>query len=321
MDDTTPTLAPGASFSEINQSAPEPAEAGTSAIDGGAEVSAKDGGETPAELPGVLQENGEAKGGDDEGDTPDLSLDPELEKHPVLKAKWEAYKAQKERGIQQFMEKQKAQAQESAQFKDDWEPLVEHYQRFEQGPEAALAAFKEFGQQLEQHYKVPFLSQAQAHAQTQTITEPDGSKYGLEYQSDDKVVDIVLERVGKLLDDRFGKLDPVIKSHESAQQEAAVSSKANSALAGIQSLYQTSAAPWITGEMVAGAMREFPGLEPLPAFKAKYADEIARYMASNSQALRTPRVKDMVRDETGAKHSESLLPGATFGEINRAASL
>lgn len=313
MDVQTPVAEPsyGASFGEIATEAPV-TEAPTATPDPVVEEAepAKDGGQDDEPL-GILKDDDPK---DEDEDGVDLAIDPDLERHPVLKAKWEAYKAQKERGIQKFIEDHKSKVAEIESFKTEWEPLVREYQRFNEGPDEALRAYQEFGQRLEAYYKIPFNG---GHASQSEEAQQAGSKYGLEFDSDDKVVDVVLDRVGKMFDERFGKLEPVLKDHESRAQEAQRAEQAKAALPSIQAEHQTSAKPWVDVQMVESAMKRYPNLAPDEAFALAYRKEIAKYVAEHSQGSSAQKVRPLPTGMAGGAAQADLRHGATFGEIAR----
>jgi hypothetical protein len=309
-----PTLAEGASFGDIvgtetqqpEASSEATPEAGTEAVEGATDGSTTS--EASPEVPGILKDDEGKEGGED---TPDLSIDPDLEKHPILKAKWEAFRAQKEKGIQQFLEKHNSEKSELSQFKDQYEPLVEFYQEFE-NPETVDAAFERMRETLEKTYGRPF---GRENAPASDDSEGgDKSKYGLEFASDDKVVDtaakILLPQIEKLLDSRLG---PVSEDFKARQAEREASQKATKALPSLKAEFEVTAEPWVTPEKVLEAMKAYPGIDPRAAFAAHFVKEIARYTAKHAGGQQT--VRSLPRNDIGAKTRADLKEGASFAEI------
>ena len=140
------------------------------------------------------------------------------------------------------------------------------------------------------------------------------SKYGFEFTSDDKVVDVVLAAMDKRLDVRFGRLDPLLKDHESAQAAREASTKATQALPRINELYTVSTDKWVTQEMVSTAIQEFPGLPPEKAFAACYPKELAKFFQRHASGEKQT-VRNLPANDTGAKTRMDLKEGASFADI------
>jgi hypothetical protein len=317
-------LQPGASFSEIAE-APVTAEAMASTPAEGeqaASVATEGDTKTEPETLGVLKEPKEDDKAQEGEDKPDLSLDADLEKHPILKAKWEAYVANKEKGIDKFIHEHNEKLKEATSQLEQWNPLVEFYNEFE-NPETVDAAFQKMCVGLAKTYGRSFggfdaagQATGQATATPQTQGEPkDGeSKYGFEFASEDKILEttvkVVEDRIAKLLDQR---LEPISKKFETDEQAAATRAAVEAALPALKSTYEVSADPWVTPEKVTEAMREYPGLTPDKAFRAHFADHIARYSVKHSQGKQP--VKNLPLNNNGGTTRAELRPGATFGDI------
>lgn len=307
-----PTLAEGSSFGDVVSQTPlEPDATNATPVEEVTETTpaATEGGETPAEpeIPAAFKE---ATSEDEDEGKPDLSLDSDLEGHPILKAKWESYKAQKERGIDKFIAEEKAKtAQIEAQLKE-YEPLVQGFENFKAGPEPAWQELADLEDALVRAYGP---RPGTATSQTGTQEPADGeSKYGLEFPSDDKVVDVVLTALEKKLDERLGKLDPLIKAHETAEQTKVLESKAESVLPALKR-FETAADRWITKDMVIEAVREFPQIDGDAAFRAKYAVEIGKFY--ERCAAKGQQVRDLPTGTLGGRTQADLKPGASFADI------
>ena len=258
-----------------------------------------EGGEPESETLGILTEE-EAP---EEEETPDLDIDPDLEKHPVLKAKWEAYKAQKEKGINKFLQSHTEKLKPLEEFKSEAEPVMEFVQSL-RDPEQVESAVSQLLETLSQLHGRSFGGPVQA--QEAQDGEPV-SKYGLEFASDDKVVDVVLSQVKSLM-------EPITKKFESESQTQAIQTKAQSATTLLKGEFEVSSDPWITTDMVTAAIRKHPTLEPSEAFAAMYVKEIAKYTAKHS-AGRKQEVRNMPTGLTGGKTRADLNYGAGFGDI------
>lgn len=302
-------LQPGASFADI---AIQPAETDESQDSTPPEqdeddAAATEGGQEP-EVPGILKD-AEQDEEEKEDDGPDLSLSDDLNQHPILKAKWEAYVAQKERGIDKWMAAQSAKLQEAETFKESWAPLVGFYERLND-PETVDEAFGELTTMLEKHYGRSFVGAATAES------EPFGeSKYGLEFASDDKVVEVtkatVVAELERLLDARLG---PMADEFKSRQAEREAQSKAEAAVPALRAQFEIAADPWVTPELAARAMKQYPGLDPVSAFSAAFVKEIARYTAKHS-ASSAPRVRNLPAGHAGTRQRAELEAGASFLDI------
>jgi len=258
---------------------------------------------TDPPVPGVVEEKEE-----EEEDTPDLSLDPDLEKHPVLKAKWEAYKAQKEKGIQKWMNEQQTQAKELTEFKQQYEPLVEFYHQF-QDPSTAPQAFAQLKAALETTYGPDFgaskpqdedaLWEQESVAQTK-------QRWKTEFLSEaERIIRSVVSEIK-------GELEPV-KQHFTSQTESQkLASAAEEVLPRIKQQHETSDDQWVTKELVIEALKEFPGLDPVKAFRAHHVDKIARKVA---EYARSQKVRNLPSNTSGGTTRAELRPGAAFADI------
>lgn len=308
--DENPILATGATFGEIADVAEDTEAQATPDTQQADSEAATDGGttsEAPPEIPGILKDDETTE---DTEEKPDLDIDPDLEKHPILKAKWEAYRAQKERGIQSFIETQKAKTADLEKYQEDWAPLVDFYSKFE-NPATVDQAFAEMCQTLEKTYNRPF-----GKTQEATVTE-DGepkSKFGLEFPSDDKVVEaatnVIVPQIKALLDERLG---PVSEDYKARTAERELTTKVTQALPLLKSKFEIAADPWVTPEKVTEAMTTFPGLDAKSAFSAHFVEEIARYTVKHSGQAQT--VRQLPKNDTGGKTRADLKVGASFADI------
>lgn len=316
-------LQTGATFSDIAD-APVTDETPVSTPTQGAEgESAATEGSTPAEPEtlGVLKEPKEDDEAPEGEAKPDLSLDADLEKHPILKAKWEAYKAEKERGIDKFINEHNVKLKEATDLQEQYQPLIDFYGQFE-NPETVDQAYEMMCKSLAKTYGRPFggfdsagqPAGAQGSTQTQSEGEDGQSKYGFEFKSEDRIlektVEVIEDRLEKILEKRLG---PISKKIETEEQTAAQRAAVNAALPALKSTYEVSSDPWVTPEAVEIAMREYPGLTPDKAFRAHYADQIARYSVKHSQGK--PPVRNLPQGNTGGTSRADLRPDATFGDI------
>ncbi len=298
----------GSSFAAIVEAPPlDETQVSTPAEEVSSDATPTDGGQPEPETLGDLKEE-EAPEGEDK---PDLSTDPDLEKHPILKAKMEAFIAQKEKGIDKFITETNEKLKEANEFKEQYQPLAEFYQQFED-PETVDDAFARTCVALAKTHGRPFGGYDASGKQAGTTPdEPtEGvSKYGLEYDTDDKVVDVVLSRVDQLLEKRLG---PISQEREQQAQAQQMATKAKDAVPALKSTFEVSADPWVTEEKVVSAMQEYPGLTPDRAFRAKYADDIAKYAVKHSSK---PTVKNLPVGDMGGKTRSDLKVGASFGDI------
>lgn len=326
-----PTLAEGATFGDI-ATAPENVSDGEQPTpDTGTEAEAATDGGTPpeskeeGEVLGILKEETPEE---PEDENVDLSLDPDLEKHPILKAKWEAYKAQKEKGIDKWMSEQ---SKKYDGLKESHDKATEALQAFAKlgHKDHVDAAFKELCAELEEVHGRPFGKSQATPADADKSESADAefnpdpqSRYKLEFASEDKIVDtavdLTLQKVEKLLDQRLG---PIAKKFETDAQTEKLTSDALAVLPALQAKMEVSAEPWITKDMVVEAMREYPGIAPERAFRAKYADELVRYAVKHAASGRAQVARNLPTGSSGGKTLPDLRPGATFGEIAQAEAI
>lgn len=261
--------------------------------------------ESESETLGILKEEEEAQ---EEDDKPDLSIDPELEKHPILKAKWEAYKAQKEKGIDKFIQSHKDKIEPLEEFKATYEPLADFYQQFED-PETVDEAFAAMCSALEKTYGRAFGS----HTVQPSAQEGESqSKYGLEFASDDKVVDVVLREIKGLLGQEIA---PLKQDYEAKTRDREASARASQAIPALKREYEVSTDPWITPELVREAIDAYPGIAPDKAFAAHYAKRIAQYAVKHSPTSSKPQVRNLPQGASGGRSRTDLTYGAGFGDI------
>ena len=318
-----PQLAEGASFGEIVEDTPITTEPEVNADEGTPPVEGAETKEvaTEGDIPAAFKEKAP-----ETTDGPDLSVDADLQKHldahPIVKAKVEAFLANKEKGVTKFIAEQAEKAKslpELEKFKEDYTPLVDFYGEFND-PSTVDAAVDRLMGTLEQTYGRSFRGAA-TQAQT-TTTDPDAdptSKYGLEYASDDKVVDAVLKALDSKLDDRLGtvtsKLEPLAKHIEGQQQREQVQARATQALGILKQDFEVSGDPWITPEKVQEAMTAYPGVEPAIAFRAHFTTEIGRYFAKHSTGSNGQKARPLPQGTSGGTSALDLPEGATFGQI------
>lgn len=320
-------LLPGASFNEIAE-APVTDETQVSTPAEGEQagsVATEGDKTTEPETLGVLKETKEDEKAPEGEDKPDLSLDADLEKHPILKAKWEAYVANKEKGIDKFINEHNEKLKEATDSLEQYQPLIDFYDQFEDA-NTVDEAFAKMCVGLAKTYGRPFggydgAGQSvgvqpgqQTGAQAAGETKDGESKYGFEFASEDlileKTVEVIETRLGKILDQRLG---PISKKIETEEQTAAQRAAVSAALPALKSAYEVSAEPWVTAEVVETAMREYPGLTPDKAFRAHYADHIARYSVKHSQGR--PPVRNLPAPNSGGTTRADLKPGASFGDV------
>ena len=315
--DENPILATGATFGEIADVAEDTEAQATPDTQQTDSEAATDGGttsEAPPEIPGILKDDETTE---DTEDKPDLTIDADVQKfmdnHPVIKNAVEAFMARKDKGIQSYIEKSNttlAKVPELEKFQEDWQPLVTFYQEFE-NPATVDAAFDKLCLNLEKTYNRPF-----GKTQEATVTE-DGepkSKFGLEFPSDDKVVEaatnVIVPQIKALLDERLG---PVSEDYKARTAERELTTKVTQALPLLKSKFEIAADPWVTPEKVTEAMTTFPGLDAKSAFSAHFVEEIARYTVKHSGQAQT--VRQLPKNDTGGKTRADLKVGASFADI------
>ena len=276
---------------------------------------ATEGDTTEPETLGILKEDEAPEG----TDKPDLSTDPDLEKHPILKAKMAEFIANKEKGIDKFINEYNAEKKELVEFKEQYQPLADFYQQFED-PETVDEAFAKTCRSLAVTYNRPFggwdANGNQVGTTTNDETPTEGaSKYGLEYDTDDKVVDVAVQvittKLEQLLDKRLG---PLTQKHEQETKSQQLAQKAASALPSLKSEFEVSSEPWITAGMITEAQAKYPSLEPGEAFQLAYKKEIAAYIAKHSAASK-PTVRNLPIGDMGGKTRADLKVGSSFGDI------
>lgn len=281
------------------------AETTPAATDGGSDAPAVD---AEAEVPGILKEPTDDTGEAD--DKPDLSLDKDLEGHPVLKAKWEAFVAQKEKGIQKFITENSEKLKEAQTRLDAFDQGFADIQSGD--PVRAWRQIDNLIEHLEESYGPYPGRAAPAQAASQTDGDEPKSKYGLDFPSDDKIVDTMVPMIENLLDKRLG---PIAEDFGSRRAEQEALSKANAAMPRIEELYTVSSDKWVTPAMVAESIKEYPDLDPVKAFAAHKAREIALFLAKHSGGNGKPAPKPLPSNEAGGRTRSNLSPGADFGEI------
>jgi hypothetical protein len=320
-------LQPGASFEEVVNSEPQDeTQVSTPEGDVVTDPPATDGGTTEPETLGILKEELEAQEGEE---TPDLSVDADLQKHldahPIIKAKVEAFIANKEKGVDKFIQDHNAKVKELQTFRDQNQDIVGFAEGLKD-PETVEETFKALSTTLAQAYGRPFGGfDAQGNSVTAEAPSVDGkSKYGLEYAEDDAVVEAaakltvsqVVNHVKAMLDERLGPVENERKATEAAK---ATTAQAAEALPNLKAEFEVSTEPWVTQELVEEAMRAYPGVPAKAAFAAHFVRRIAQYTAKHSAAK--PQVKNLPANNGGGASHADLKPGATFAEIVAAESV
>lgn len=253
---------------------------------------------TPSEeVPNVLKD--EPTQDEDSEEGPDLSLDPDLEKHPILKAKWESYKAQKERGVSKYLNEQREKLK--AEIEANLQPTeeVQRYQQIEQ----ALAdpnTWKDTLRRIEQAAR-------QFHGDNEPIQADSESKYGLAHASDDLVLERAVERAKQELREEF---KDVRERTDREKQIEAATQKASQAHPAIKAEY----GDWVTPEMVKEAISKHPTLEPLDAFNAVHAKAIARYFADYAKSRARAPQRELERGLTSVDKEHREGDSYTFAD-------
>ena len=313
----SPILTEGASFGEVAaaEATPDASQATPQEQQTEATPAATDGGTTEPEVPAAFKEqpSEEAK--------PDLSLDKDLEGHPVLKAKWEAFKADKEKGIDKFIQEHNAKLKDLEAFQKDYEPLVEFYQEFD-NKDTVDAAFAKLCAGLERTYGRKFGGEftGQQPPAAPNASDDEDALWEKETWSQSRArllsdVDSRIESVvSRVVSELKGELEPVKKHFATQSEREAMTAKATAAVTELKQQFEVSADPsLVTPERVQEAMTAFPGLEPRDAFQAKFAVEIAKYFAKHSKAGQ--QVKNLPTGTSGARTRADLRPGADFAAI------
>lgn len=318
-------LPEGTTFGEI-ATATDPADASKATPEGQTPEAnaATDGGKTEPEVPAAFKE----QPSEEAAEKPDLSLDKDLEGHPVLKAKWEAFVAQKEKGIDKWMTEQSTKLKDAEQFKEDYQPLVDFYQEFD-NPQTVDQAFEKMCLGLSKAYGKPF---GGFSADGKPPVQPQKTEAGT---NEDEIIEKeswgetktrwkgeflgdVKELMQGMIAELKGELEPVKKHFTSQAEREAQLSKATAAVPELKQQFEVASDPWVTPEKVQEAMTAYPGLAPDAAFRAHFAIEIGKYYArhsTNGQA-----VKNMPSRTSGAATRADLKTGATFLEITQAES-
>lgn len=246
------------------------------------------------EVPNVLKDEPTQDEGDEEG--PDLSLDPDLEKHPILKAKWESYKAQKDRGVSKYLNEQREKLK--AEIEAEYQP-PEHVQQYEQinqllsDPEKWQDTIRHLERAAREYHGVQ--------------GEPIQSKYGLAHASDDLVLERAVERAKRELREEF---KDVRERTEREKQVEAATQKATQAHPAIKAEY----GEWVTPEMVKEAISAHPQLDPMIAFNAVHAKAIAKHFANYAQSRQKAPARELTRGLTSVDRPERTGDSYNFAD-------
>lgn len=269
---------------------------------------ATDGGEPPEpEIPAAFKEDATPEDEGEDG-APDLSIPEDLAKfmanHPQIKNAVDAFKGNAQRGIDKFINEHNQKLQEANDKLTEYQPLIDGWEKMRSGAESAWEEFANLEAVLTEHYG------PRMGASASTGSDGSESKYGLEYASDDKVVDAVMSALDRKLDERLG---PLLKDHEAKTLDSKASAEADKALPQLKASFEVSGDAWITKDMVVTAMREYPQIPPEAAFKAKYAIEIGKFYAKHASGKK--EVRNLPTGTTGGRTYRELKPGADLAEI------
>jgi len=238
--------------------------------------------EEQEELPSYLQEQ------QDEPSEWSIPMDPELAANPDIARRLEEHQA----GINKLVERAKEYEQTA---KTTYEPYIRMEQAL-QDPETAWETLKHIQDYVEKtHGKV----------------DPDTSRYGLDFVSDDKVVEVAesaaVEKLKKELKDE-------IEFVRSLRTKATIETESQKVLPTLQKEFGT----WVTPEMLSNAAYQKPGMAIEDAFKITYARDIAKnaaeYAASRTSGRKgvpngspIPRTSPKEYDELGFKTNVSFF--------------
>jgi hypothetical protein len=192
----------------------------------------------------------------------------------------ENLRGQKEKGVRKLVDKLQAERAEIQAEREAAATLYSYADSFA-NPETAREAYEQLGRQLAEVHK---WGDAPVAAAVQIETEPDtGSKYGLEFPSDDKVVDIVLQKVGEILDQKITpftkEVQPLIESRKMEERKAQALANAEKHEATVQSKF----GDWMTKEMIAQAITENPNMSIEKAIYASHGEAITRKAVEYAQ--------------------------------------
>lgn len=199
---------------------------------------------------GILDENNDED--DDPGDLPD-DLKAQIEKHPEIAGRVQEFLSRKEKGVQKVVRQHQeaiAKVQEDAgEFLSYVEGLNDpsKWQDTIEALKNRVAAAH--GQQIEQ--------------------DSSGSKYGLDYAGDDKVVDVATQKALEKLGVKPNELQEIVFERRITKEAASKTP-----------LVAKEYGSWVTEDLVAEAMRSYPTLPVNEAFAAKHIKKIAKALTS-----------------------------------------
>lgn len=286
---------------------------------------ATDGGKPEAksetEIPGVLPEETTDEDKDKDDDklpdlTPDEDSEAYLSKHPEAKRVFDAYVARKEKGIQKWM-------QTKGQVADEDRTLAGFMKRLDD-PETVDEAFSQLLQGLERSYGRKFGSQeTKPEGEKPTPKTTDGKTEAELW--DEQTADEIKERwqaendarVDAKLDAAIARierlLNPLAEDKKTQAETQALSKKADDSLNEIKKAHETTADQWVTKEMVIEALKQFPNLPPMKAFRAHNVDIIARKVAEHASKIGKQPVKNLAANSSGRQGD--LKPGSSMMEV------
>lgn len=267
----------------------------------------KDGQESKGE-PGVFGEGDPFADGDDDSDTgtaKKFELPPELAENPTVAEHW----ANVERGVQKLVDRYQARNQELDGYISEYRHWNEAYIAGLQDP----SRFEETLERIRQETYAMHGRQPGAAPQGAKPAEPPGtgegaSKYGLTYATDDKIVDVVLDRVTQEFEKRLGPISKTIEAQQTASQ---LQVKAGEVLPKLTQAY----GDWVTPELVKEALEAFPGIDPVAAFGAKHQVEIARKAAEYAASRGGRSAKPPASSSNTQPGVESPGEGSSFRQI------
>lgn len=311
----------GTSFAEIAEPTTPDATA-TPEVEAEATQVPTEGDSKPEpETLGILKEEEEAPEGED--DKPNLEPSAEfkayLDKHPDLKAHWEAEIALKNKGIDKFINESNTKVKDLETQLEQATPVMEWFNKFD-NPETVDEVFKEACVGLARTHGRPFGGYDALGNQVEGAVKPEGSstsKYGLEYPEDDAVVEAsakaIIPQIKTMLEQMFDqRVGPIAKKYESETQIEQSKAKATESLTGLKAEFEVSSDPWVTEDKVLEAIKAYPNNTPHEAFQLHFRRQIAQYVAKHTQGK---PVRNMPQGEGGGKARSDLRTGASFADI------